>query len=153
MKSLFSGFYGVDDSDAKNLWNDDKTVFIFDTNALLLLYRCEKETRDAFFSQWEKIKERVWLPYHVCLEYQRNRLTAIKEHVMELENAGNHLTNKAQVALTLESLDKKHSSTIRRYESLRGQLEKLNVELKSTVDKFVKEQISTRIDDAALLQS
>ncbi|KIC88488.1 PIN-like domain-containing protein [Pantoea agglomerans] len=153
MKNLFGGFYSVDDDSAKVLWNDINAVFIFDTNALLLLYRCEKETRDAFFSQWEKIKERVWLPYHVCLEYQRNRLTAIKEHVLELENAGEHLTVKAQEALTLQSIDKKHASTIRRYESLKEKLEDLTEEFRTTVDNFVKEQIATRIGEADFLKN
>lgn len=153
MKKLFVGFYGVDDSDTESLWKSDKTVFVFDTNALLLLYRCEKETRDAFFSQWEKIKDRVWLPYHVCLEYQRNRLTAIKDHVLELENAGNHLTKKALEAIALSSLEPKHASTIRRYESLKKKLDELNNNFRSTVDKFVKEQINTRISEADFLKN
>lgn len=153
MKDLFGGFYGIDDEGTKSLWNNDKTVFVFDTNVLLLLYRCEKETRDAFFSQWEKIKGRVWLPYHVCLEYQRNRLTAIKEHVMELENAGKHLRSKALEAIAINSLEVKHASTIRRYESLKGKLDELNDNLKSTVDQFVVEQIHTRISEADFLQN
>lgn len=153
MKDLFGGFYGVDDEGTKSLWNNEKSIFVFDTNVLLLLYRCEKETRDAFFSQWEKIKGRVWLPYHVCLEYQRNRLTAIKDHVMELENAGKHLRSKALEAIALNSLEVKHASTIRRYESLKGKLDELNDNLKSTVDQFVVEQIHTRISEADFLKN
>jgi len=153
MKNTFSGFYGIDDDASKSLWNNEKTVFIFDTNALLLLYRCEKETRDAFFSQWQKINERVWLPFHVCLEYQRNRLTAIKEHVLELENAGNHLVNRVSEALSLSLFEGKHASTIRRYDSLKGKLEELSGHFRETIDIFVKEQIDTRISEADFLKN
>lgn len=151
MKDLFSGFYGTSEAETKTLWNNRKSVFVFDTNALLLLYRCERETREAFFSQWEKIRDRVFLPYHVCLEYQRNRLTAIKDHVLELKNAGIHIAQRVGDASNLSQFDDKQATTIRRYESLRGKVTELSDLLKSTVDEFVKDQIDSRIREADFL--
>lgn len=151
MKDLFSGFYGTSESETKTLWNNQKSVFVFDTNALLLLYRCERETREAFFSQWEKIRGRVFLPYHVCLEYQRNRLTAIKDHVLELKNAGKHIAQRVSDASDLAQFDDKQATTIRRYESLRGKVTELSDLLQSTVDEFVKDQIDSRIREADFL--
>jgi len=153
MKNLFGGFYGVSEEATKALWVSDKSVFVFDTNALLLLYRCERETREAFFSQWEKIRDRVFLPYHVCLEYQRNRLTAIKDHVLELRNAGSHIARRVIDASDIEQFEPKQAATIRRYESLRGKVTELSKLLQSTVDKFVKEQIDSRIKEADFLSS
>lgn len=153
MKSLFSGFYGSTEEDIKRFWQSDKSIFVFDTNALLLLYRCERETREAFFSQWEKIRDRVFLPYHVCLEYQRNRLTAIKEHVMELNNAGQHIAGRIEVASDISKFEDKQAKTIRRYESLRGKVTELSALLQTTVDTFVKDQIDSRIKEADFLSS
>lgn len=151
MKNLFGGFYGASEFETKTFWTSPDSVFVFDTNALLLLYRCERETREAFFSQWEKIRERVWLPYHVCLEYQRNRLTAIKDHVKELRNAGAHISSRIQTAADLNVFDGKYAATIRRYDSLREKVSELAKELQGTVDRFVQEQIETRISEADFL--
>lgn len=151
MKNLFGGFYGASEHETKTFWTSPDSVFVFDTNALLLLYRCERETREAFFSQWEKIRERVWLPYHVCLEYQRNRLTAIKDHVKELRNAGAHISSRIETAADLNQFDPKYRMTIKRYESLRGKVTELAKELQGTVDRFVQEQIETRISEADFL--
>ncbi|NEG64487.1 hypothetical protein GQQ23_19430 [Pantoea agglomerans] len=151
MKNLFGGFYGASEPETKEFWTSPDSVFVFDTNALLLLYRCERETREAFFSQWEKIRERVWLPYHVCLEYQRNRLTAIKDHVKELRNAGAHISSRIESAADLNKFEVKYAATIRRYDSLRGKVSELAKELQGTVDRFVQEQIETRISEADFL--
>jgi len=153
MKDLFGGFYGATEAETKKLWRSNKSVFVFDTNALLLLYRCESETREAFFSQWEKIQDRVWLPYHVCLEYQRNRLTAIKDHVMELRHSSDHISSRILEASDINKFDKKHAATIRRYDSLRDKVSELSSHLQSTVDKFVEEQINTRIHEADFLKN
>ncbi len=151
MKDYFKGFYGLSENETQEIWNNDDTVFVFDTNALLLLYRCEKETREAFFEQWSKIKDKVWLPYHVCLEYQRNRLAAIKAHVLELEATGEHLKTRISAAAELNNFDKKHKETIKRYDKLRGEFAQLANQLSTLVDTFVSEQIKNRVEDADFL--
>ncbi|WP_372878624.1 PIN domain-containing protein [Spongiibacter marinus] len=77
MKSLFKGFYRLGEGDFVALW--DNAIFIFDTNVLLNLYRYQSSTRDALLQVIEKLSNRAWVPYHVGLEYQRNRLTVIAE--------------------------------------------------------------------------
>ena len=44
MKSLFSGYYLLSDSELTDLWKNG--TFIFDTNVLLSLYRYPKATSD-----------------------------------------------------------------------------------------------------------
>ena len=77
MKEQFRGYYNLSDSEFEQLWND--AIFIFDTNVLLNLYRYQSSTRDSLLSVMEKLTEKIWIPYHVGLEFQRNRLTVIAE--------------------------------------------------------------------------
>jgi PIN domain-containing protein len=77
MKDIFKGYYKLDNEAFKVLW--EKALFIFDTNVLLNLYRYQSSTRDALLQVMEKLKGRVWIPYHVGLEFQRNRIKVIAE--------------------------------------------------------------------------
>ncbi|WP_370622862.1 PIN-like domain-containing protein [Vreelandella alkaliphila] len=51
---------------------------MFDTNVLLNLYGYAKQTREDFFSILQSINEKLWIPYHAGLEYQRRRLNIIR---------------------------------------------------------------------------
>ncbi|WP_261642526.1 PIN-like domain-containing protein [Erwinia mallotivora] len=148
MKEKFPGFYGIDETREKEIWSAKNTVFIFDTNALLTLYRCEKNTRDVFFSRWEEIKEKVWLPFHICLEFQRNRLNAIKAHVTELDNVGNETKSRVINAVNPEAFDKKFIETIKRYPELQSEFEVMRNEFEERITNFVENNINNRINEA-----
>lgn len=77
MKEAFKGFYALDNDEFEALWKN--AVFVFDTNVLLNLYRYQSSTRDSLFSVIESLMGRIWIPYHVGMEYQRNRLNVIGE--------------------------------------------------------------------------
>jgi len=77
MKKIFRGYYPLADDELRDLWGS--ATFVFDTNVLLNLYRYQESTRDALLSVIEKVADRVWIPYHVALEFQRNRLGVIGE--------------------------------------------------------------------------
>jgi len=79
MKKMFSGFYAPSDIEIKEAWLDEKTLFVFDTNVLLNLYSYTDVTRKDFFKILEKISNNIWIPYHVGLEYQRNRVNIIND--------------------------------------------------------------------------
>ena len=51
MKSLFKGFYQLTEEEFKSLW--ENSLFIFDTNVLLNLYRYQSSTRDALLKVME----------------------------------------------------------------------------------------------------
>ena len=75
----FSCFYHlVDSQELDQIWKDEKTLFIFDTNVLLSLYSFQSESRRDFFKVLDSIKDRIWIPFHVALEFQKNRLSIIK---------------------------------------------------------------------------
>ena len=77
MKNLFKSFYKLNKDEYKTLWQD--AIFIFDTNILLNLYRYQSSTRDELLKVIEQLTSRIWIPNHVALEFQRNRLHVIAE--------------------------------------------------------------------------
>lgn len=77
MKSQFPGFYPLSTKEFETLWAN--AIFIFDTNVLLNLYRYPEEARDDLISRITQLADRIWLPYNVGLEYQRNRLAVVAE--------------------------------------------------------------------------
>ncbi|WP_229792465.1 PIN-like domain-containing protein [Cognatilysobacter bugurensis] len=50
---------------------------MFDTNALLHLYRVPDQARAETVALLKQLSDRIWIPYHVGLEFQRNRLGVI----------------------------------------------------------------------------
>lgn len=77
MKGLFPQYDASRQLDYKSAWQD--AVFVFDTNVLLNLYRYQENTRDELLSVLLELSEKIWIPFHVALEFQRNRLKVISE--------------------------------------------------------------------------
>jgi hypothetical protein len=75
MKSSFAGFYTPTDKEFIDIWKN--CTFVLDTNVILNLYRYPSVAREEFFGVLERIKDRLWIPHQVGLEYQRRRLTVI----------------------------------------------------------------------------
>ncbi|MCD4510971.1 PIN domain-containing protein [Brucella pseudogrignonensis] len=75
MKSLFSGYYAPNQQEFDRLWNEG--LIVLDTNVLLDLYRLPATAREELLSAFEVLKDRIWVPYQVALEFQRRRLTVI----------------------------------------------------------------------------
>jgi len=77
MKNLFHNFDTDTNVDYKKSWGH--ALFVFDTNVLLNLYRYRPTTRDELLNVIDKLSGRIWVPHHVALEFQRNRLKVIAE--------------------------------------------------------------------------
>ena len=75
MKGLFPQYDHSNNVDFSETWRS--ALFVFDTNVLLNLYRYQESTREELLNVIEKLSDRIWLPHHVALEFQRNRLTVI----------------------------------------------------------------------------
>lgn len=75
MKNLFPQFNIISEVEKKEIWN--KAIFVFDTNVLLNIYRYKSSARKELLDVLEKLKDRIWIPHHVALEFQRNRLAVI----------------------------------------------------------------------------
>lgn len=92
MRELFKGFYS-EETDIKDILKRKDVRIVFDTNVLLELYKYDEETRKKFFKYLEENEELIWIPYHVALEFQLNRVRMINESKVELEKLKNNLNN------------------------------------------------------------
>lgn len=77
MKGLFPQYDDPTTKDFAGIWK--QALFVFDTNVLLNLYRYQAATRDELLNVLGQLTNRVWIPHHVALEFQRNRLKVIAE--------------------------------------------------------------------------
>src|ERR1700722_17218839 len=75
MRTLFPSYYRPNPEEFAQKFKE--CVFCFDTNVLLNLYRYTPESRDSLITVFQAIKDRVWLPHQVALEYQRRRIDVL----------------------------------------------------------------------------
>ncbi|MDH5924529.1 PIN domain-containing protein [Vibrio splendidus] len=75
MKDLFRSFKKPSAEELKELW--ENAVFVLDTNVLHSVYRYQSETCEEVLTLMEQLQDRIWIPYHVALEFHRNRLSVI----------------------------------------------------------------------------
>jgi DNA-directed RNA polymerase subunit F len=134
MKDDFKGFYNIEKSVLEELWKDEKTLFVFDTNVLLNLYGYAKQTRDDFFSILQVVNENLWIPYQVGLEYQRRRLSIIRNEKVVFNDIENNLEKIQKVFKgDFETLALK-----RRFPQLFENTEKLEKEINKSISKYKK---------------
>ena len=77
MRDVFPSFYRPTNADFDELWKS--ALIVFDTSVLLNLYRYRQDTTSALLEVMEKVSDRIWIPFHVGLEYQLNRLSVISD--------------------------------------------------------------------------
>jgi hypothetical protein len=134
MKDVFKGFYNIEKTVLEELWKDEKTLFVFDTNVLLNLYGYAKQTRDDFFSILEAVDDKLWIPYHVGLEYQRRRLSIIRNEKVVFNDIENNLEKVQKVFKgDFEKLALK-----RRFPKLFENTEKLEKEINKSISNYKK---------------
>ncbi|MFD7653933.1 PIN domain-containing protein [Actinosynnema sp. NPDC059797] len=79
MRDAFYGHYRLTDSELDRLWAEG--IVILDTNALLNLYRYSPKAREEFFGALEQVKDRLWMPHRVGVEFHANRVERISEQL------------------------------------------------------------------------
>lgn len=134
MKEMFPGFYSPTDEQIDAAWKGDNTLFVFDTNTLLNLYGYADQTRQDFFSILDEISDRIWLPYHVVLEYQRRRLSVIKNEKAVFRRIGDILS---KVENLFES-DFRELDLDRRFPTLDENTDKLYSDIKKLFSAYRK---------------
>jgi len=85
MKNLFPGYFKEDEADIKEIWG--KSLFVFDANILLNLYRYSDATKNEFLRIMERVKGSAWLPHRAAEEYLTNRLTVIDQQEKSYDDA------------------------------------------------------------------
>lgn len=135
----------------KYIW--ENCLFIFDTNVFLNLYKYSNSTRNEFSKILDKVKDRVWIPHQVALEYLYNRQTKIHE---QKENYMDHLhaidnacaTAKKEITLKLGSIKK----SFRKFDvdDLTKKIDDFFYQLKKEVEDKNKDNPDFHKDDVVL---
>ncbi len=172
MRNEFRGFYTPSNLEFKNLWREG--IFIFDTNVLLNLYRYPKEAREEFLTILKEIKDRIWIPHQVALEYQQNRLSVIAEQVQKYDEV-RKIVNDAESELKEKfaqlQLKKRHShikqdnflsKTSEVFQDFLKELERLEVKqpdifsedlIRNEIENLFRENIGARPESQARLDA
>lgn len=140
MKSTFFGFYSIDEESLRNIWKSKSTLFVFDTNCLLNLYRCEDQTRDDILNVMKEIASRSWIPFQVGFEYQKNRRIVIEESINSLNKIQQELESIYKNNILSSCGIKKHL-----YNSLSDEIQELQEKIKKPIDDYIQNKISPRI--------
>jgi hypothetical protein len=130
MKDVFAGYYLPSEDDYKRLWQEG--LIVLDTNVLLDSYRLPASAREDLLSVLDLVKERLWIPYQVALEYQRRRLTVISEERKGTES----IVNRSKELL--EDIKRSIQSLEMDKRGLGISTEKLLEELKVFGDRLVE---------------
>tara|TARA_R110001599_G_scaffold280950_1_gene482524 strand:+ start:2327 stop:3676 length:1350 start_codon:yes stop_codon:yes gene_type:complete len=134
MKNIFKGFHNVEQEKLEQLWKNDKTLFVFDANVLLNLYGYAIQTRNDFFKILDSISSNIWIPYHAGLEYQRRRLTVIKNE----KSVFNEIESNLDKIQNVFNGDFEQLALKRRFPKLFENTEKLEKEIKKSIVSYKK---------------
>ncbi|MDK4727913.1 PIN-like domain-containing protein [Rhizobium phaseoli] len=77
MRDSFLGYYPLTTEEFDRLW--DEALIVLDTNTLLGLYRLQPIARQEFLAVLTHVRDRLWIPHQVGLEFQRNRVGVIAD--------------------------------------------------------------------------
>lgn len=134
LRDCFKGFYNPTEDLLQAAWTSEETLFVLDANVLLNLYGYAEQTREDFFDLLESLGDKLWIPYHVGLEYQRRRLEVIRD-----EKA---IFNK--INDNLEKIDKVFKGDFeqlalkRRFPKLQENTEKLHKDIGKSISSYKK---------------
>lgn len=134
MKDFFKGFYNPTDELLEEAWGSDGTLFVFDTNVLLNLYGYAEQTRDDFFDLLDSLGDKIWVPFHVGLEYQRRRLEVIRDEKAIFNKINDNLEKIEKVFRG----DFEQLALKRRFPKLHENTEKLNKDISKSISSYKK---------------
>lgn len=153
MKDLFKSFTSPSDDAILAAWKSDQTIFVFDTNVFLNLYGFEQQTRKDFFSTVQKIEDKIWIPFHVGLEFHNQRLNVIsreKKIFQDLNDITERLLTKLKGDLSEHKLQTKFPKIQELSEQLASSIESAINDFKTKIDPWDKKQPGVRSNDEVL---
>lgn len=77
MREAFQAVLPPTEDEVSRLWQE--ATFIFDTNVLLDLYTHDKSTTEDLLSAIERLREQLYMPHQVLIEFARNRPARIRK--------------------------------------------------------------------------
>lgn len=157
MKTAFYGYYSPTQDQYERIWKD--ALIVLDANVLLNLYRLPATARDELISVLEILKDRLWIPHQVALEFQRNRLTVISTERKSTEHAlssTNELVNEVKKKVDALQIDKQGLGidTIPLLSALESANDQLRIAITATqtaqLDISSIDSVRARLDDLLL---
>lgn len=106
MRKAIKEYLEYSNEEKDELWNT--ATFVFDTNVFLNLYRYSNKTRTQLLESFENLKNRIWMPYQVALEFSKDRYEVISEANSRFDNIqleANKLIENWKKELRLDSKD------------------------------------------------
>lgn len=155
MRKSLKGFYDLPNDSLSEIWSSDSTLFILDTNILLSLYQYSLETRSELLKVLGLVQGRIWIPFHVALEYQRRRLDVVRNEKLVFANINKKLsTIQNMVSRDFSEFDLKARNTalFDLEERFKKDLFSLIDSFKAEVDEADKAQPCVRSDDVIRAQ-
>ena len=146
MRDIFPGYYKRDEKELSELWRSGQ--IILDTNVLLNLYKYQSGVQKEMLKTLSAVKDRLWLPHQVALEYQRNRLEIIGEQFEKFDKVANIVkSSRANLRSQLENLQLvKLHSTIDPSGLLDG-IDKLTDDFVANLEQQKESQPRVHMDD------
>jgi hypothetical protein len=113
----------------------------------LNVYRYPAQARSDLLRVFEALKERLWIPFQVAAEFQRNRVTVIQEQRRSLE-ALKRTLGDAQARIDAElikmELERRAGVDIREYSESARELDR---KVEEAVDRALQDHPSASLDD------
>lgn len=147
MKNLFPGQYRPSNDDLAVIWKNG--TFVFDTNVLLNLYSYPESLREIFISVLEKISGRSWIPYHVALEFHRNRFARIKQANTPLLNLRDRIrTTSEELEAEIKDIEfEKRNTGVDNLEERLQSVKQATAQLAEALDKACERLPKIGLDD------
>lgn len=146
MREVFDEFYGPREDDYRRLITDG--LIVLDANILLQLYELPKESREALLSTLERVKDRLWIPFQVGLEFQTRRLTVIARQLGGLESIlESSVTAFGKVRSEVEALELQKRGVSIDDANLRAGLSQAESELRKIVEATQDEAAAISLID------
>lgn len=135
MKSKFPAYYRIHKEDILSKFDD--CVFMFDTSALLDVFRLKQELSEKVFDIIEHYQKQVRIPYHVAEEYNRRIHSVLKDQLKYITDSRNSFNAFVKSFAAKRSMPYISTETKELLDKLQEQIE----EEYSKQESFVKDQL------------
>ena len=106
MKKIFPGHYTPNDAYFQNL--GENATIVLDTNVLLHLLRLGDKAREEVLDVLDKLKDRLWIPHQVALEFSRNWRTIERDNASILKSVEQEITESKEKCISAFKKIKRH---------------------------------------------
>lgn len=140
----FKDYYPIPQDEKSRVFSDVNTYFVFDTNALLDIYRVGQSLSSKIMKILKKYESKIVIPYHVAEEYHDNLLSVLVGFCNKYDSIANSLTLEVLLkGVTKEfELDKYPFIRDALKRNFGDGLKKMGVEMKKE-HNFLHKQISS----------